>query len=783
MYSRYTTLWSARAFTSSRRIARAQQFLSCLICALVMLVYAHPAKASSGIIEAGTNLLFLMPRDAQGSQSRAQNQSRLFSPASASTSSIQSGACGALQQEAEVGTPNGRFTIGSDSRASGGKYVHVANGTGSAGGPSRHYMRYCFNVSTTGRYRIQAKVYAATSSDDSFFVTVDGTPTAGYLWEFSIGSYQDDYVSSRGGADPVILELVAGQHLVDIYLREDGARLDKVGLELIPSPTPAPTNTLLPSATPSARGYQSVSWEHVTNAVAESDDLSKSGTASAWDAGAVSAQQLSAGDGGMCFRVQDANGYRMVGLGTGNTSQSYSDIEYAWYLYRDNRLIIYESGVSRIGLTGGFAVGDILEIRVENGTVRYYHNGVLRYQSTITPVYPLAVDTSLYHPNTRVADVALGTGGCAVTSAPSPMPTWTPTATQTPPPMPTWTPTATQTPSPTPTWTPTATQTPPSAPSDGASIYWGAYVRNAPWNMADLDAFNAVTGKAPAILHFGYPWKQSGQMKSFPTAVMNQIRQRGSIPLIGWGSWDASKGPEQPEFQLRDITEGHYDSYIREWAQQAKAWEHPFFLKFNWEMDGRWQFPWSVQLNGNTTGDFVPAWRHVHDIFEQEGATNVTWVWCPNHLNRNSVDPALVYPGDAYVDWTCIHGYNFGGSNWRTFREIYSGYDGNPRDSYTYMLNLAPSKPIMIGEWASNEAGDGGAAKAAWIRDALQVQLPRYYPQIRAVVWMNWNCCGESWVVNSSEPARQAIFESLASPFYASNQYGQLGTSPIPPPN
>jgi beta-mannanase len=314
-------------------------------------------------------------------------------------------------------------------------------------------------------------------------------------------------------------------------------------------------------------------------------------------------------------------------------------------------------------------------------------------------------------------------------------------------------------------------------------ISWGAYVRNAPWNMADLDAFEVATGRAPAILHFGYTWKQSGRMNSFPTAVMNQVRDRGAIPMIGWGSWDSSKGPEQPEFQLRDITAGHYDSYIRDWAEQAKAWEHPFFLKFNWEMDGRWQFPWSVQLNGNQTEDYVPAWRHVHDIFASVGATNVTWVWCPNHINQNSVPLTPLYPGDAYVDWTCLHGYNFGGAHWQSFSQIYSGSGGNSQDSYAFLLNLAPSKPIMIGEWASAEAGDGGAAKAAWIRDALEVQIPRNYPQIRAVVWFNWNGeAGRTWVVDSSEPARRALAEAIASPFYASNDYGQLASSPIPPP-
>ena len=69
----------------------------------------------------------------------------------------------------------------------------------------------------------------------------------------------------------------------------------------------------------------------------------------------------------------------------------------------------------------------------------------------------------------------------------------------------------------------------------------------------------------------------------------------------------------------------------------------------------------SEQANGNRPGEYVAAWRHVHDIFTSVGANDVTWVWCPN------VDPdhkmqslGSLYPGDAYVDWTCLDGYNWG---------------------------------------------------------------------------------------------------------------------------
>ena len=58
-----------------------------------------------------------------------------------------------------------------------------------------------------------------------------------------------------------------------------------------------------------------------------------------------------------------------------------------------------------------------------------------------------------------------------------------------------------------------------------------------------------------------------------------------------------------------------YDSYIRGFATAAKSWGHPFFLRFNWEMNGNW-FPWSEGVNGNKTGRvrrrLAPRARHLH---------------------------------------------------------------------------------------------------------------------------------------------------------------------------
>ena len=144
------------------------------------------------------------------------------------------GSCGGLNQQAENGTRYGSFRVGNDAAASGGKYVVVPTGTGDSysgadSSPSR--VEYCFNVTTAGTYRIDGKVYGSNNTSDSFYVRVDGGPSEGYLWDSTQNlSYQTDSVSDRGGANPVLVTLSAGEHTVAIHHREDGTRLDTINL-------------------------------------------------------------------------------------------------------------------------------------------------------------------------------------------------------------------------------------------------------------------------------------------------------------------------------------------------------------------------------------------------------------------------------------------------------------------------------------------------------------------------------------------------------------------------
>jgi hypothetical protein len=173
-------------------------------------------------------------------------------------------------------------------------------------------------------------------------------------------------------------------------------------------------------------------------------------------------------------------------------------------------------------------------------------------------------------------------------------------------------------------------------------------------------------------------------------------------------------------------------------------------------------------------------WRHVHDLFEAEGATNVTWVWSVNIEYPGSSDLLGLYPGDAYVDWVAMDGYNWGTNpakpdTWKSFSEVFT-------QTYNRLGQIAPNKPVMLSEFASTEYG---GSKADWITDALDVQLQNNFPRVDAVVWFNVNAYEGGgrmdWIIESSTSAQNAFSAGFGSSYYAANDFSNLNTSPIQP--
>jgi len=129
-------------------------------------------------------------------------------------------------------------------------------------------------------------------------------------------------------------------------------------------------------------------------------------------------------------------------------------------------------------------------------------------------------------------------------------------------------------------------------------------------------------------------------------------------------------------------------------------------------------------------------WRHVHDIFQQEGANSlVIWVWAPNIVNNLPASHQTaaylqgLYPGDQYVDWVGLSGY---------LRPPYKS-DNNFSFDYTFTPSLnalrnLTSKPIILAEVGASET-DGH--KPTWITSFFQGLAKPENSDIIGFSWFN----------------------------------------------
>jgi len=173
-------------------------------------------------------------------------------------------------------------------------------------------------------------------------------------------------------------------------------------------------------------------------------------------------------------------------------------------------------------------------------------------------------------------------------------------------------------------------------------------------------------------------------------------------------------------------------------------------------MNGNWS-PWGDGVNGNTPADYIAAYRHVYDLFARVGADNVTWVWTPNVTSPGENPISDFYPGDAYVDWVGMDGYNWGttqswGSTWQTPSQVFG-------PTLTELQQLT-TRPIIIDETASAEQGGN---KAQWIKQFFSLLAAN--KAIKAFVWFNFNK-ETDWCIESSSSAQAAFSTGIANSRY-----------------
>ncbi|MEU4164960.1 glycosyl hydrolase [Actinoplanes sp. NPDC026670] len=284
-------------------------------------------------------------------------------------------------------------------------------------------------------------------------------------------------------------------------------------------------------------------------------------------------------------------------------------------------------------------------------------------------------------------------------------------------------------------------------------------------------------GTVPASVMWFDSWASG---RAFPVDEARTLWRHGVMPHYTWEPWNTALGPADPaQIHLQDVIDGAWDGYIRARAREFAAVRLPILVRWGHEFNGNW-YPWGIANNDADPSRYVRAYRHVHDLVRAAGARNVQWVWAFNNGSSPDEpynDPAAAYPGDGYVDWVGVDGYNWGfgpywdpaGDHWRSFRATFDA-------AYAKARAVAPNRPVMLGEFGSTE--DGGD-KAQWFRDLNATLKAGAYPDLKLLTYFDLNK-EEPWSPGSS-PAALAAFTSWVGERYMHGRGHELAREAVRP--
>jgi hypothetical protein len=301
-----------------------------------------------------------------------------------------------------------------------------------------------------------------------------------------------------------------------------------------------------------------------------------------------------------------------------------------------------------------------------------------------------------------------------------------------------------------------------------ANHLFGLYTMQSPFSYGEFDGVQTAVNRNADVSGYFQSWDTD-----FRPDAVQAAWSRGQIPLLTWESQSqvGVVSAIAPEYSLKTIINGSHDDYIRKYAHDIAANGMPLVLRFDHEMNGTW-YPWSevrgwdgASVNGNSVGDYPKMWRHVHDIFQQEGANDyVIWLWSPNRVNKipSQRPPAAFYPGDGYVDWIGMSGYYRPGDPAPTFANSYG--------QTLPLLRATTDKPIFLSEIGATETT---GHKSEWINDFFTALQKPQNSDIIGFGWFSLTVTGAAnedgtrttndWRITSSGSAIRAFAAGLAA--------------------
>jgi Glycosyl hydrolase family 26 len=277
----------------------------------------------------------------------------------------------------------------------------------------------------------------------------------------------------------------------------------------------------------------------------------------------------------------------------------------------------------------------------------------------------------------------------------------------------------------------------PLVPAHG--VLFGAYVQpSASWSERGVRSREALIGRTYAIdehvIGFG---------QAVPVSTLRWDVMHGRHPLLTVGGRMAFPG-------WPAIAAGSQDGYLHSLAVALRSVGGPVFFRPFQEFNGSW----FANYSGDPSG-FVAGWRRMWTIFHAAGATNVVWVWCPNAVDQpagHAPHWTAYYPGDQYVDWVAVDGYDHLDLPRRSPLSLFMGVYN---DYHT-------TKPIMIAETAALEPDT-----PRWMSSVRQTL--KQLPDVAGIVWFDQNNAsrGWDWRITTTPAALAAYRAWAADPYYA----------------
>lgn len=247
---------------------------------------------------------------------------------------------------------------------------------------------------------------------------------------------------------------------------------------------------------------------------------------------------------------------------------------------------------------------------------------------------------------------------------------------------------------------------------------------------------------------------------------MTKIWDQGHVPMLAWKP-ERPPGERTPENIERRIADGAFDDTIEAWAERLASWvrggsgfRRRFYFLLAHEMNGDWYHwsavdtdPGTTTKTGRTTktgtpADYVAMWRRIYDIFSETTLDEHTiqWIWTVNTDETGGVRTERYYPGDEYVDWIGLDGYNYGDINpesrWQTPEERFG--------PMVERMKALADKPLALTEVATTSYVNGAFRphrKANWI-DRLFAFAAK--AGLKMVCWYNYDDTGtweSDWAV------------------------------------